>query len=449
LTDLSPSLEWNGLHGVDIGYTVEGASVPRDTTVELYWSKTDDLRFKIGGPIADASVPIPRGTMTGDHAFALTFNGDALYDPPPGAEFLVAAADPKNRVVEADKDNNTDALALPDLSTALGWFPDYRGVNLLYSISGIDLPQSEGAFTLDWYSAAGQDLGNAALVLAGHQVQDSVLSLDAKTLGTPPVGAAFLVAKADPFRDVVESDKRNNQVQLAIPQLAVRAAWHTPSTGSVALDVTTTISNDPAPVATEVAVYWASGTKLSKVLEPINHPLWSQAIPAGTLGTSGLLHVSYAALGAAPRGATHLLIVLDPARTFIAEDSASVVALPLPPLNVSVTRGGLVHRPNTNLYAQTLTFTNNGLDLASPPEVVVHGLPAGDSLASASYINPVTGQLTKLSVGKNGAGAPVLVIPPSLLASLKHGQSFKLSLTFRLTSSQPFSFTPDVLEGPF
>jgi hypothetical protein len=118
-----------------------------------------------------------------------------------------------------------------------------------------------------------------SLVLAGKQVQDSVLSLDAKTLGTPPVGAAFLVARADPFREVIESDKSNNQAQLAIPQLAVQAAWHTPSTGTVALDVTTTISNAPAP---EVAVYWASGTKLSQILEPLDHPLWSQAIPAGT-----------------------------------------------------------------------------------------------------------------------------------------------------------------------
>jgi hypothetical protein len=141
------------------------------------------------------------------------------------------------------------------------------------------------------------------------------------------------------------------------------------------------------------------------------------------------------------------LIVLDPARTFIAEDSASVAALSLPPLDIAVQRGGFVHRPNTNLYAQALTFTNNGLDLASPPEVVLNGLPAGDSLASASYMDPVTGQLTKLSVSKNGAGVPVLVIPLSLLASLKHGQSFKLSLTFRLTSSNPFSYTPDVLEG--
>jgi hypothetical protein len=87
--------------------------------------------------------------------------------------------------------------------------------------------------------------------------------------------------------------------------------------------------------------------------------------------------------------------------------------------------------------------------LAGPFEVVPNGLPAGDALASACYIHPATGKRTTLSLSTNTDGAPVLDIPASLLASLAHGKSFKLSLVFRLTSSQPFGYTPEVLEGPF
>jgi hypothetical protein len=110
-----------------------------------------------------------------------------------------------------------------------------------------------------------------------------------------------------------------------------------------------------------------------------------------------------------------------------------------------VARGGVVHKPNTDLFAQTLTLTNNGPALGGGLLVVLNGLPAHD-LLTAAHVGGASGPALTVTGPQPGQSIGYAIfIPPSVLSGLANGQKFSLALTFRLEDPAPFDYTPQVL----
>jgi hypothetical protein len=116
---------------------------------------------------------------------------------------------------------------------------------------------------------------------------------------------------------------------------------------------------------------------------------------------------------------------------------------------VGINRAGFVRKADTtDIFTQTLTLTNKGGKLTGPMQLVVNGLPAGDTLTAAAFIDPNTHQLVALDVSY-GSGVPVVTIPHSVLASLDTGQKLSLSLAFRADSSSPLTYTAQLFDSVF
>jgi hypothetical protein len=109
ITPTSPT--WDTAQGgVDFGYKVSGAALPKDTTAALYWSSSDKFADAIGGPIPGTTEDVPVGTVAGTYG---PFHIDAatLGAPPPGATHLLAVTDPNNLLGNFDASKNVISLA--------------------------------------------------------------------------------------------------------------------------------------------------------------------------------------------------------------------------------------------------------------------------------------------------------------------------------------------------
>jgi hypothetical protein len=216
LPTLSPTLKWDDAGGVDVGYAVNGdpgAQILADTRVDLYWSSSDKFADRLGDPID--SVDVPAGKEAGDND-AFPVSAATLGDPSDGATHLLAVTDPDNLLGNSSEANNVQALALPDLSPTLQWDPE-GGVDLGYTVGSAPVPTDT---TVDLYWSSTSDISGAIGdpisaatqdIAAGTAEGASVpVQLTASDLGDPPVGAAYLLAVADPDNLIVESDKTNN-----------------------------------------------------------------------------------------------------------------------------------------------------------------------------------------------------------------------------------------------
>jgi predicted extracellular nuclease len=101
--------------------------------------------------------------------------------------------------------------------------------------------------------------------------------------------------------------------------------------------------------------------------------------------------------------------------------------------SVSITSTGLSYSRSTKQFSGTLTITNtSGSALAAPLQLVLSGLPAGDTLANATGI---------------GAAGPYITAIPS--GSLAPGASVQVTIRIGAPQSPSPIFTPLVFSGTF
>jgi hypothetical protein len=110
-----------------------------------------------------------------------------------------------------------------------------------------------------------------------------------------------------------------------------------------------------------------------------------------------------------------------------------------------VARTGLVNKPNTDLFTQTLTLTNTGPALGGGLLVELNVLPPDDLLSAAHFGSPRGPALTVTAPAPGRTGGFEIFIPSSVLPGVAKGQKFSLALTFRLDDPAPFDYTPQIL----
>ena len=215
--------------GVDFGYQITGGDLPQATTVDLYWAtgKTFDT--------------VPPGTTSFSGTKTETAQGNYgpivsarqfIPDPPPWAKYILAVADPENLVRQEDGKTNVEALAIPSISISdMEWNTDLNGTEANFTHRGIDFDYTIGdsnlpiPTTLAFYWASGPvpadiikpavdqvtgqpavwQVQTAAGLDTGNPLQDGYKHLnDPARWGTPPPGATWVVAVADPDDKIIK-----------------------------------------------------------------------------------------------------------------------------------------------------------------------------------------------------------------------------------------------------
>jgi hypothetical protein len=111
ITPETPAFASDG--GVDYGYAISGAALPRATTVDLDWASGTTADTVIDDPIRSTT------TETAEGSYDLHATPNQLGTPPPGATYLLVVADPHNLVSPADP-SKIASLAVSDLWTGDG-----------------------------------------------------------------------------------------------------------------------------------------------------------------------------------------------------------------------------------------------------------------------------------------------------------------------------------------
>lgn len=107
--DVSVSLAGVFGGGATLDYSLSNWG-ERESTVELYWAKaarTATGLATLGGPIYTVDL-----ANAGDGSHSITIPANDLRQPPKGAQYLVAIADPRKRVTELDESNNWSSIPL-------------------------------------------------------------------------------------------------------------------------------------------------------------------------------------------------------------------------------------------------------------------------------------------------------------------------------------------------
>jgi hypothetical protein len=113
---------------------------------------------------------------------------------------------------------------------------------------------------------------------------------------------------------------------------------------------------------------------------------------------------------------------------------------------MGMTRTGVVRKPNSDVFTQTLTLTNNGAALGGGLLVVLNGLPENDLLTAAHFGGAAGPALTVTAPQPGQSGGYAIFIPAGVLSGLAKGEKFALALTFQLDDPAPFAYTPQVFQ---
>jgi probable HAF family extracellular repeat protein len=218
LPDIAPTLTWDAAQGgVDVGYSVSGAAVTQDTTVDLYWSSSDQFadHAAFGGPIPRTVQTIAAGTAVGG-SLPIHFDAATLGNPPPGATDLLAVADPDNLLGTFTQATNVKALAIPDIVVKDVSTTDSKSLTVSYDINNADVASP---FTIGFYRSATSQfdpLHNLRLGTISVSGADATSgSAHSKTLALP-VGLPwntdmpYVLAVANPDNSVVEASTTND-----------------------------------------------------------------------------------------------------------------------------------------------------------------------------------------------------------------------------------------------
>ncbi|MGO9809857.1 MAG: putative Ig domain-containing protein [Isosphaeraceae bacterium] len=112
ITIIPTSMSFAAHGDVNYGYTIANADLPKATTVDLYWASGTTTASEIGSPIVTTTTKTAQGT------YPLQAPASDFADPPTGAKYLLAVADPENQVSPADPSKVAD-LALASITPTL------------------------------------------------------------------------------------------------------------------------------------------------------------------------------------------------------------------------------------------------------------------------------------------------------------------------------------------
>lgn len=146
---------------------------------------------------------------------------------------------------------------------------------------------------------------------AGFVGNSSPVEVPASSLQNRPTNATHVLLVVDSDNLMAESSEGNNTAPLNITRPDLRPstiAWNDSGGG---LDFSFTV--DPGTFGigpSTVKLFWAKGTTLARKLS--STPIFTQNIPAGFNGESPIIAVPPSSFSTPPRGATHVLIAVDP-----------------------------------------------------------------------------------------------------------------------------------------
>lgn len=376
---VATSLQFDA-QGVTFGYDVLKNSLPGGTTVALYWASGDTFATAIGGPIHSVAAQQAVGSYGPVHVDA-----SALGTPPQAATRLLLVADPPSAgnpigsVFETNEGNNAQAVVIPrpDIAlTSLTRDPS-GGVDLGYAISGFSLP-TVTTVALYWARGTTFDtkIGGPITSTATQSAVGTYgpVHVDAAKLGTPPRGAQYLLAVADPDDQITESDESNNvqAVAIPLPDIALTSLTRSADGGA---DIRYTVASGPLPADTTVALYWTGGTTLAS---KIGGPISSTPAQKAT-GSYGPVHVDAAKLATPPPGAKYLLAAADPDdKVAESDESNNVRFVEIRRPDIAVQKGGLdwnsyrgagINDPERGV---DLSYQILNADLGARPEVAFY-----------------------------------------------------------------------------
>jgi hypothetical protein len=198
----------------------------------------------------------------------------------------------------------------PDLApTALAWNPAQGGVDFGYKVRGADLTEDTTA-ALFWSADDKFDAGDTLAYdtkverpqgdYGPFYVPNSVLNL------SRPANATHLVLVLDPDKKIAESEEKNNEKALALPDLAAKALLYDGRGFMYAYS----ISGADLPADSVEALFWSSNDTYEPGIDKLaaSFPIQGADRRVGAYSRSIVMSKS---LGY-PVGATHLLLVLDP-----------------------------------------------------------------------------------------------------------------------------------------
>ena len=202
--------------GVNFDYTVSGAGIPDDLspTVAVYWASGTTTDTEIGAPFYSADMEKAQGTYPSEDI------PTGLGQAPPGANYLIAVADPAHVILTSDTLENVQALALPTIlvnSVLPGKFWQSAagggGIDLQYTVlNPSDAPLNNIPVVCSWSSTPGLSGSTAYTLTLNISMHDSngepALADGDHSLGFSFAKLAALPgadpSPADPLADVPE-----------------------------------------------------------------------------------------------------------------------------------------------------------------------------------------------------------------------------------------------------
>lgn len=325
---------WTAGDTVQFSYEVRLASLDAPVNIEVWFASEEGFPYSL--VYSEMSE-----TEQGVYGPITVPRGDLLY--PGGATHVMAVADLNDDVKETRENNNARLVAIPDLAIdLLAWRNDFDGLDLGWSISGHKLPRGTEVRLYWSFDETASGITGGPLfteVLPAGTIGSKQVHLPTEELGTPPEGANYLVAIADPIEDeppvglIIEVSEDNNVASL-LPDIRVTEFDYTAAGDGlqVKYDVFGLI-----PAGTTLNWYWATGADFGARIEPPAFASLVETLP----GRYGPVSVSFAGLGPPPGGATHVVAAADlseefPSGVVIEQVEANNErAFPLPDLTVS------------------------------------------------------------------------------------------------------------------
>ncbi len=240
--------------GLVYGYKIKDGDLLDATTVDLYWASGTTPDTEIGDAVTSTATERAQGT------YNLAATASDLSNPPAGAAYLLAEADPDNAASDFDS-SKVAALLLPNIAATTPSFTKDGGVNYGYTISGTNLPI---ATTVSLYWASGttinSELGGPIQSMTTEMIAGAYgLNVSAAAVANAPENAKYLIAVVDQGGTVIESNKSDNAAALAYeklpPSVVVTSTANTVDMGdsyTVSAEIT---NNGPVPIT--VDLHWA------------------------------------------------------------------------------------------------------------------------------------------------------------------------------------------------
>jgi hypothetical protein len=436
LPDISVTdLGWAPDHnGVQFSYMVSGSDLPAATNIQLFWS--DSPTFGTGKQLAVAGGTFPISQETGSYG-PIGESSKALGTPPDWTRYLLAVADPNDKIEESDKANNVASMVPVDIAlTSASFGTDSVGspalnyhVDLLYG----DPP---APFTIGFYLTKDDNLAEATLGQTMYQTSPGVaghydLSLLKGFLGQVfPADYLFVVANPNASSlsepgPLNELDPTNDSLPaIPLPDLVVKNLAATSVDSQLPLTATGHISVS-AMVANTGPGQVGFGND-GKVVLDFKANQGTLVVDLGRVNaTVGVpVSVSYDLGGRFSPGPLTITATADPDDTLLEPEFRGN--------NSSVT--------NVTIAAPVEPPPVNPPVVIIPPNPVnPNPIPVIVKPTSNPVVNPVNPVVNPVNPVVNPVGpVPVVITPPSL-AGVTTGSGSNRGKVFQLAFSRPLA----------